>query len=176
MHARRILLDLFDAALRAVNGRECVARFLRGANLPAPVQVIAVGKAGSAMARGALDVLGEAIEHMLVITKEGHSDPALAGPGVVQIEGPHPVPDARSLASGEALEAAVHRASVALPLFLVSGGSSSLVESLREGVTLDDLRALNAQGLRVRLGYRHAECAALAPVAHQGGRHIAASR
>lgn len=147
MHARRILLDLFDSALRAVNGRECVARFLRGANLSAPVQVFAVGKAGSAMARGALDVLGDGVERMLVITKEGHSDPTLDAPRIVQLEGPHPVPDDRSLAHGQALEAAVCRSSAALPLFLVSGGSSSLVESLREGVTLDDLRTLNRQGL-----------------------------
>jgi glycerate 2-kinase len=124
-----------------------VARFLRDTKLSGPVRVFAVGKAASAMARGALDELGSGIERMLVITKEGHADPALDGPRVVQLEGPHPVPDARSLAHGQALEAAVCEASAALPLFLVSGGSSSLVESLREGVTLEDLRALNSRGL-----------------------------
>ena len=133
MHARRILLEVFDSVLRAVNGRECVAQFLRGVNLATPVQVFAVGKAASAMARGALDVLGVGIERMLVITKEGHSDPALVLPGIVQLESPHPLPDERSLAHGEALAAAVGRVSAALPLFLVSGGSSSLVESLRDG-------------------------------------------
>jgi hydroxypyruvate reductase len=34
-----------------------------------------------------------------------------------------------------------------MPLFLVSGGSSSLVESLQGDATLEDLRALNARGL-----------------------------
>ena len=44
-----------------------------------------------------------------------------------------------------------------MPLFLVSGGSSSLVESLRDGVSLEDLRALNSARSRRRLGHRHAQ-------------------
>ena len=76
MNARRVLLELFDAALRAVDGRACVERFLREANLPAPIAVFAIGKAASAMALGAHDALGDRIERMLVITKDGHVDPA----------------------------------------------------------------------------------------------------
>mgnify|MGYP003694736115 CR=1 FL=1 len=45
MNARRILLDVFDAALRAVDGRAASTRFLRDADLPAPIEVFAVGKA-----------------------------------------------------------------------------------------------------------------------------------
>lgn len=148
MNARQILLDMLDAALRAVDGRACVARQLRAAGIDTSVEVFAVGKAASAMARGARDVLGERIQRMCVITKDGHADPDLEAPGVVQLESAHPVPDARSLAHGEELlrrVAAVPEG--VMPLFLVSGGSSSLVEALRDGVTLEDLRALNAHGL-----------------------------
>jgi len=149
MRARRILLELFDAALRAVDGRECVARFLRTAKLPAPIEVFAIGKAASAMARGAIDALGPVIGNILVITKDGHVDPELMRRGnVTLIESAHPVPDERSLAAGAELVARVRalRAEV-LPLFLVSGGSSSLVEQLNDGATLEDLRALNVRGL-----------------------------
>ena len=62
MNARRILLDLFDVALRAVDGRARVDRFLREARPAAPVEVFAVGKAASSMARGAQDALGSAVE------------------------------------------------------------------------------------------------------------------
>jgi glycerate 2-kinase len=148
LNSRRILLELFDAALRAVDGRACVARFLSNANVQPPVEVFAIGKAASSMALGARDVLGAGIERMLVITKIGHSDPALAGPGVCQLESPHPMPDVRSLSHGSALERQVEdRLPGVLPLFLVSGGSSSLVEALRDGVSLGDISALNAHGL-----------------------------
>ncbi len=147
MNSRRILLELFDAALRAVDGRACVARFLRESGIQAPVEVFAIGKAASAMALGARDELGAGIERMLVVTKLGHSDPSLEGPGVLQVESPHPLPDIRSLDHGAVLERQVLDRLSVLPLFLVSGGSSSLVEALREGVSLDELSALNARGL-----------------------------
>ena len=149
MNARRVLLELFDAALRAVDGRACTARFLRDVKLPAPVAVFAAGKAASAMAMGARDVLGEALHSMLVITKHGHSDPDLGrDPRVLQLETAHPVPDERSLAAGAELESRVAALPPnVLPMFLVSGGSSSLVEVLAEGVSLGDLRTLNERGL-----------------------------
>lgn len=149
MSPRCTLLELFDAALRAVDGRACVARWLRTSPLVSPFHVFAIGKAASSMALGAHDALGTAIADLLVITKDGHVDSALRDvAGLTLFESAHPVPDARSLAAGAALEAAVR----ALPdagtaLFLVSGGSSSLVESLRPGATLEQLRALNQHGL-----------------------------
>jgi len=148
MSARHSLLELFDAGLRAVDGRACVARYLRGADLPAPIAVFAVGKAASAMALGARDVLAGRIVQLGVITKVGHSAPELYGDNIWQVESPHPVPDVRSLSHGEALETAVRELSPdVFPLFLVSGGSSSLVEALRDGVSLEDLFALNVEGL-----------------------------
>jgi glycerate 2-kinase len=145
MSARHTLLALLDAALRAVDGRAAVAAALpRDARLS---PVFAIGKAASSMALGARDVLGAC--ETLVITKDGHVSPELRdAPGVTVLESAHPLPDARSLAAGEKL---AHRLQAlpdgACPLFLVSGGSSSLVEALQPGVSLEDLRALNELGL-----------------------------
>ena len=138
MNARRILLEVFDVALRAVDGRASVDRFLRNASLPAPVEVFAIGKAASAMARGAQVALGSGIERMLVITKDGHADPVLgASPGVLQFESAHPMPDLRSFSNGTEFEERVNVCAMdVFPLFLISGGSSSLVEALRDGASL----------------------------------------
>ncbi|HEU4778961.1 MAG TPA: DUF4147 domain-containing protein [Steroidobacteraceae bacterium] len=148
MNARRILLELFDAALRSVDGRACTAQCLREVKLPGRVVAFAVGKAASAMTLGARDALGETIESMLVITKHGHGDPELMRVGALQLESSHPVPDDSSLAAGAELESRLAALPVdATPVFLVSGGSSSLIESLRDGVTLAELKSLNERGL-----------------------------
>jgi len=145
---RRILLELFDAALRAVDGRVCVERAL-GDFGGGPVAVFAIGKAASAMARGAHAALGERIVQLLVITKDDHVDAELARlPSAVILESAHPVPDERSLAAGAELERRIVELDAAVaPLFLVSGGSSSLVERLADGASFAQLRALNARGL-----------------------------
>ncbi len=148
MNARRILLELFDAALRAVDGHDSVEEVLRVLG-PGAVALFAIGKAASAMARGAHSALGDAIEQALIVTKDGHADAGLARiRGVQVIESAHPVPDERSLAAGAELERRLaHLASDVYPVFLVSGGASSLIEGLRTGYTLGDLRALNERGL-----------------------------
>ena len=148
MNPRRLLLELFDAALRAVDGRVCVRSGLRNFGR-GPAAIFAIGKAASAMARGALDALGDHVRQALVITKDGHTDPELWRDGrVTVLESAHPVPDERSLAAGAELERRIGALSAGeFPIFLVSGGSSSLVESLHEGVTLAQLRVLNERGL-----------------------------
>lgn len=148
MQARRILLELLEAALRAANGRRAVKPALR--DFPRRrVAGFAIGKAASSMARGAADALEDYLEELFVVTKDGHADPGLRNlPGCTVIESAHPVPDERSLAAGAELERRIRLLPPAVfPLFLVSGGSSSLVESLRQGRTLQDLRELNQCGL-----------------------------
>jgi glycerate 2-kinase len=149
MNARRILLELLDAALRAVDGRACVARFLEGAKPKGRVELIAIGKAASAMTLGAFDALGPQIDGALVITKDGHVAPEFARtPRVTALECAHPVPDARSLAAGDELRRRLLALPAdTLPLFLLSGGASSLVEWLQPGASLDSLRELNRRGL-----------------------------
>jgi glycerate 2-kinase len=149
VNARHILLELLDAALRALDGRSLVSRALAARHLPAPVHVIAVGKAASRMALGAIDALGPRLRGAWVATKDHHVDPELAKHPLVRVlECAHPVPDTRSLAAGAELVALLGTLPAEVhPLFLVSGGASSLVEALRDGVTLDDLRTLNQRGL-----------------------------
>ena len=150
MNARHTLLELLDAALRAPGGRRVVARRLHGSLTEYPrIAVFAVGKAASSMALGALDAAGARVAELFVVTKAGHVDPELEKVrGACLMESAHPVPDARSLAAGAELHRRVTQLDAGVhPLFLVSGGSSSLVEMLVDGATLEDLRALNERGL-----------------------------
>jgi glycerate 2-kinase len=146
---RSAALDLLQAALAAIEGRRSVREALAGEPLAGPVWVLAVGKAAASMTLGARDALGEALAHALVITKDGHVLEELRPvPGVTVLESAHPVPDARSLAAGERLLAwlAALPAQVS-PLFLISGGASSLVEALEPGLTLGDLTRMTNEGL-----------------------------
>ena len=154
MSARHSLLELFDAALRAVDGRACVERVLRYSGYEGMIAIFAVGKAASAMTLGALQSFGDMVESALVITKDGHADPALEGDArVTVIESAHPLPDSRSLEAGAELARCVSELPGSrFPIFLVSGGSSSLVELLQDGHTLADLRALNERGLAAGWG------------------------
>lgn len=139
MH-RQNLLTIFNHALQAVNGRQCVATNLRNNPVNGPVVVIAIGKAAASMAQGAEDVLGEQIIDGLVITKHGH-DAACKLPCV---EAGHPVPDNKSLQAGQALLDCIARSPKEVTfLFLISGGASALVEVLPEGMDAGDLAQIN---------------------------------
>jgi len=146
--ARHLLLESFDAALRAVDGCRAVESALRDCTRQR-VSLFAVGKAASAMARGAIRALGPRVESLLLITKDGHVDDELRQvPRVTVRESAHPVPDSRSLAAGLELATRVQELPAdSWPVFLVSGGSSSLVELLHDGRTLEELRTLNERGL-----------------------------
>ena len=100
------------------------------------------------MALGAYDALSARMERVLVITKDGHVTAEVRRlPGAEVHESAHPVPDERSLAAGARLLRWVDEVPAEVqPLFLVSGGSSSLVEVLNGGVTLAELEKLNVSG------------------------------
>lgn len=151
--ARALLLDWMVAALRAVEPRALVHRSLL-ARLGAqsrPLALVAVGKAAVPMARGALEAtaIGCPVASALVVAPHGTDFGDLANRGGVRcLTAAHPVPDAGSLLAGEALLAAVAGCPRdALPLFLVSGGASSLAEAPRAGVTLESIVELNRRGL-----------------------------
>jgi hydroxypyruvate reductase len=124
------------------------------------------------MALGAFEALGKSIGRVLVITKDGHVAPELrALPGIEIHESSHPVPDYRSLAAGESLLRWVAALPENVrPLFLISGGASSLVEVLERGVSLAQLGRLNAEGLAsgIPIGELNARRARLSRI--KGGR------
>lgn len=139
---KQAILDIWQAAIDAVGGRQAVVNAIDADEDFAPDLIVAVGKAASGMCAGALERFPQC--RALVVTKYGHGDPVLGdNPGVEIVESAHPIPDQRSLDAGSAL---LQRIS-ALPresrlLLLVSGGASALAEALPDGMTLDDLRAL----------------------------------
>lgn len=142
---RQNLRTIFDAALKAVNGRRCVREFLRNISFSGEVYLVVIGKAAGAMAFGALDILGDRIRHAMVITRYGYAGSDLEHQrSWTIIESGHPWPDQNSLFAGEKLLAFLeHVPADAQLLFLVSGGASSLVEVLPHGLTLADLERAN---------------------------------
>ena len=167
---RSLLIELFRAGLARVDGRRCVREAL-GA-VPGRVWAAAIGKAACAMALGAHDALGERLERLLVVTPAGQVPTQLRGLACAEIhESAHPIPDERSVHAGrrllewlDALPGAVW------PLFLISGGSSALVEVPEQGVTLEDLARVSRQGLAqgVPIGELNARRARLSRI--KGGR------
>ena len=146
---RPLLLGCFEAALAAVDARRCVREAVARDCLNGDWHVVAIGKAAGAMTLGAAEALGARMLAALVVTKPGHVPDELESGARVQIlESAHPQPDARSLAAGETVAQFVTELPQAANLlFLVSGGASSLIERLANGVTLDELAALNAWAL-----------------------------
>jgi hydroxypyruvate reductase len=138
-----ILRTLFNAVLSSVDGRARVSEALCRGECSFGA-VIAIGKAASSMLEGALEVLPPT--PALLITKDGYITPALRHhPGVEVMASGHPLPDARSLDAGRRLLDFIAAAPADRPvLLLLSGGASSLVEVLPEGVTLADWRRVNA--------------------------------
>ena len=151
---REDLRRIYDDGVRRVRGFDAVRSYLAGHPLSRPVHLVAVGKAASAMALGALDADGGRVIDGLVITKHGHVEDALARQGQIEcIESDHPVPGGNTLRAGERLLAylAERARGDAHFLFLLSGGASSLVEVLPRGMALDDLRNLTERLLSTGL-------------------------
>lgn len=142
---RHLLLDLFRQGLTAVDGRGVVRAWLKAYPPKPGYRLVALGKAAAAMAAGALDAAAPALGAGLVVTRHGFLDmPALGDRRVTAFEAGHPLPDARSLAAGDALLQFLQEAPADVEfLFLVSGGASSIVEVPVEGVGLETLRQLN---------------------------------
>jgi hydroxypyruvate reductase len=132
----RLLETLFQAAVAAVRGDSAVAAALAEMDMPPPDQIIAVGKAATAMAVAADAHFGR--RPLLIVTKYGHAEWAPAHAEV--IEAAHPVPDANSLRAGTRLRETVSgMARGSHLLMLVSGGASALAEDPVDGLDLEGL-------------------------------------
>jgi glycerate 2-kinase len=141
---RRFLQRLYGAALSGVDPEDAVARALASGEVRRALSgrrrigIFAVGKAASAMARGARARLlprGPA----LVVLPRGGSPAGL--PGATVLFAAHPRPDAASVrAARRALRFFEGFGSEDAIVCLISGGASSLLALPRPGVTLAQKR------------------------------------
>ena len=143
--SRRLLRRLYGAALSAVDPSAAVRRALedrdvRRALAGRRVGVFAVGKAAAGMARAALRAMPAlTARSALVVLPRGVPASGLSRATVLR--GSHPEPDASSVrAAKRALEFFRGFSSDDAILCLISGGSSSLLEKPRTGLTLAELR------------------------------------
>ena len=134
----RQLLALYDEVVHALDARALARAAAAKAPRPGPggrLAILGLGKVAAELYEGVRDG-GEAL---LVVPKDA---PAPARATVLR--GSHPLPDADSLAAGEALLAAAgalgrHDAA----LLLISGGGSALAEAPHADLSLEDVRAVN---------------------------------
>ncbi len=143
-----LLVELLRAGLERVDGRRCVRAAL-AAVPPGRFAAAAIGKAALAMALGAQEALGGALERLLVVCPHNQPGETLGDrPGVEIHKSAHPVPDEHSLRAGARLLSWLEALPPAVtPLFLISGGASALVEVPIAGVTLDQLVRVVRRGL-----------------------------
>lgn len=139
--ARAVLSAMFAAAVRAADPLECLPRFLPQPPRRGRVVVVGVGKAAAKMAL-AVERAWEGVPLSgLVIAPRG------AGLPLARIAlrfGAHPVPDASGAAAAREMLGLVHGLTERdLVLALVSGGGSALATLPAEGLSLDDLIAVN---------------------------------
>ena len=139
---KQAVIEIWQAAIDAVYGRQAVLNALDEDSAFEPDLVIAVGKAASGMCQGALECFPRC--DALVVTKYDHTDPVLRANERVQvIESAHPIPDQNSLDAGKALLDRIRTMPAdSRVLLLVSGGASALAEALPEDMTLADLQAV----------------------------------
>ena len=144
--AAELALEIYREVLAGVAADHLVATALRRVgdvlfiqdrpfdlSLYERVFVCGAGKASAWMARAACEVVGDRMSGGLVVTSpEGRTET----PGLELIFGSHPLPEASSLAAGEAMlgfaESTTPRD---LVIFCLSGGASALMEVLRAGIS-----------------------------------------
>ncbi len=141
---RRILLELFEAAVGRAHPARCLPPHLPEPPAGGRIVVLGAGKAAAAMAvateqfyrqRGELDRIGG-----FVATRHGY---ALATDLIEVVEAGHPVPDAGSIAAAQrALDMARQAGPDDIVLVLLSGGASALWTAPVEGVGFDAKQAL----------------------------------
>jgi len=163
---RKLLRDMFDAAVAAASPALCVPR-----HLPKPPKgrtvVVGAGKAAAAMAAAVEASWSGPIEG-LVVTRYGHSVPCRH---IEVIEAAHPVPDAAGReAAQRILEKVGGLGPDDLVLCLLSGGGSALLSLPALGVTLEDKQAINRALLRSGAPIDEMNCVRKHLSAIKGGR------
>ena len=150
MELKAAAMKIIDNAIRSAIPGAAVQRALEGRQLPEKITLVAIGKAGWAMAKAAHDLLGSRIGKGIVITKYDHVMHPLDG--ITMWEAGHPVPDQNSYrATREAIDMVSGLTEDDLVLFLISGGGSALFENplIPEDQMEDVTRQLLACGAEI---------------------------
>ena len=141
--ARELLLNLYHSAIDAVDGRLLVNRWL-SENSGRFTHCVAIGKAAPAMLEGALDRLPGLQHSLLICPPEKLSRSHKRNKKLTVLPASHPLPDESSLAAGRALLDFVRtRQAGEHVLFLISGGSSAMVELPVDFMDLEKLQQAN---------------------------------
>jgi glycerate 2-kinase len=169
MRERRLMRDMFDAAIAAASPDKAVPP-----NLPPPpagrTVVVGAGKAAASMAR-AVEAHWPADKPLsgLVVTRYGHGVGRLRR--IEAVEAAHPVPDAAGQeAAGRILDLVAGLGPDDLVLCLISGGGSALLSAPAAGITLDDKQALSKALLRSGASIHEINCVRKHLSAIKGGR------
>jgi len=167
---RALLIELFDVAVAAVSADLCIP-----AQLPAPVPgrtlILAIGKAGAAMARAVYRHMEGTVDG-IVLTRYGHSYPASQmPPGFTVFEAGHPLPDEHGIAATRHILDAVRALGPDDQLLaLVSGGASALLTMPATGVTLADKQDVTRQLLQCGASISEINCVRTHLSGVKGGR------
>jgi hydroxypyruvate reductase len=146
---RKQALEIFQAALRAVEPEEAILKHVKmeGESLLIGkrrlelskfdrILVVGAGKADAPMAQAVESLLGDRVSDGIIVVKDGHGLPLQR---VRVHEASHPVPDERGLRGAEEMLSLVRGAGERdLVICLISGGGSALLVAPAEGVTLKD--------------------------------------
>lgn len=166
MNPRRILRQVFDAAIAAADPAVCVPPYLPpddGGRLI----VVGAGKASAAMARAVEQHWSGPLDG-LVVTRYGHGVPCER---IEIVEAAHPVPDAAGeAAAGRILERLRGLHENDCVLALISGGGSALLVAPADGVTLAEKRAITSALLRSGAAIGEINCVRKHLSAIKGGR------
>lgn len=151
MKPKDFLCEIYRSALLSVNGEYSVDKQLRQLSIEGNVAVLAIGKAASAMIKGATNVLSTQIQSALLITKTGYVEQIL---DYLCLEAGHPIPNQQSLDAGIKLLNFLENIPQNTQLVaLISGGTSALVDVLPSGFDLSLLQKMNkwllASGLNI---------------------------
>lgn len=141
--------QIYFSALQSVLPKNFISRYISFQNDTLYVQndvydlsnkklyLFGSGKASLSMAKALMQVLENKVSKGAIVTYE--TDEVLSG--VEILSSTHPIPSQKSLKAGETLLQQMSQLEENdFYIYLLSGGSSSMIESLKEGICLEDLQ------------------------------------
>ncbi|MBP7563116.1 MAG: DUF4147 domain-containing protein [Candidatus Cloacimonetes bacterium] len=153
---KEFLTDIMNKSLEAARADKLLIPHLCNIKTDKQIKLIGIGKAANEMVKACYDFFNEQIAESLIICPDYSTDYHL--PNCQRLVSAHPLPDERSLQAGKNLVDCLKDKKDIFTLFLISGGGSSLVELLPDGLSLDMFRFLNDQLLKAEVSINDINC------------------